>query len=187
MLQHKTNEHGNIWMDVKHLSSAPWLRPTKPLRNLRVRQFWPSMRTVHGLGRLSLEITGPASWSWVLPALSTRAQDFLSLANLSPRACHSGMYLGKPVLFFLLGDKVLSSKDSLSFLQTLEGPCTCLSGFTDLDVPTKWCPGPCAHKSLILNNGLGWLRPGSCHACSSQLQWPCSPTSSICTRADQKE
>lgn len=53
------------------------------------------------------------------------------------QGCHSGMYLGKPVLFFLLGDKVLSSKDSLSFLQTLEDPCTCLSGFTDLDVPTK--------------------------------------------------
>lgn len=52
------------------------------------------------------------------------------------------MYLGKAVLlldnsFDHLGDKVLSSKDSLSFLQTLEGPCTCLSGFTDLDVPTK--------------------------------------------------
>lgn len=55
------------------------------------------------------------------------------------QGCHSGMYLGKPVLFFFnhLGDKVLSSKDSLSFLQTLEGPCNCFSGFTDLDVPTK--------------------------------------------------
>lgn len=99
------------------------------------------------------------------------------------------MNFGKCVLldnpFDHLGDKVLPPKNSLSFLQTLEGPDTCLRGFTDLDVSTKLCPGPCAHKSQILNNVLDtdWIRPGSCPCLllSATIVWYCSPTSSTCT------
>lgn len=115
----------------------------------------PEKGSSHRLGRLPLEVR-PMSRSWVLPALSTRTQDFLRrpicFPGLPLRGLNLGrMYFGKCMLldnpFDHLGDKVLSPKNSLSFLQTLEGPDTCLRGFTDLDVSTsKLCPGPCCSQ-----------------------------------------
>lgn len=69
--------------------------------------------------------------------LTSKYGQSVSQGRHSGRQSRLGV-LGKSVLldnlFSNLGDKVLSSKNSLSSRQTLEDPRTCLPGFTDLNV-----------------------------------------------------
>lgn len=77
-------------MDIKHLSSAPWPCPTRPLRSLRVRQFRPSMRTVPWVR----EIAPRDHWTseLIMSVTCTQYQStrLLKSGQSVSQGCHSG-------------------------------------------------------------------------------------------------